>query len=143
MTTSNERSKIQSDINQKALARANAAVRKELLGDTISLFFKKTLTDITGTNINVLSATWSPFELDMISKDGLGIRLDISDPLVLQLMMDEGLYDRAYQIAMDAFMDTLVISDSTKDFITMLLDDLVVEKDPFYKAEPKPTEPKP
>jgi hypothetical protein len=126
----------QANINNRALDIANAAVRRDLLGDVTKSYFQKTLADITGSSLTTLASAWNPFEIDMISNEGLGIRLIVSDPLVLQLMIDENLYNRAYQIAINAYLEAMTQhADTATDFFTMVLSDLIVESDPYYTPD--------
>lgn len=135
MSHSFRRQKMQQDVSYAAVERSNRAVRENLLDEIIAAFYEDMPVDITIPTLNVLRAGWNPINVNFISPSGMGIFLEASDPLVRTLMMEEDLYDEAYGEVMDAFTDVIENSPLTQEFMEVLLTDLLLEKEPFYKAE--------
>lgn len=125
-----ELKRTQWDYIWRAVRIANAEVRKSLLDDAVNSLFREQLTDITGSSLSELKKTWNPFVPDITAQSGLGLRFAAPDNLVLQLMKDMDLFDKAYNIAIDAFMSS--IWDDPKPFIETMINDLV-EADSFYE----------
>jgi len=137
MSRSFQLKEIQTDVMDHAVEISNGRFREELLEDLVDAFFESMPVDITHQNISVLRYAWGPVNPNAISPSGLGVFLDSSDPLIQTLMVEEDLYDEAHDIIMEAFVEVIMESDLRDRFFTMMLNDLLIEEDPFYKAETK------
>lgn len=127
------RTKVHERVTNLAVSMANLAVREALLNETINSYFERMLTDITGTSISVLRSTWNPFRPTAFTKDGMGVTLDVQDPFVRELLMQEDLYNQTRQVAMAAFIESMMSSELATDFFTIVLREYVHGDPSFYE----------
>jgi len=127
-----ELQKVTDDIIEKAVRRANRAVRKQLLSGTVKSFFTTRLVDILGSNLETLKMIWNPFQANRNVASGFGMTLMVADPLVRQLMIDQDLYDKAEEIAIEAMEEELY--DNFAPFLEAVFDDLINDQS-FFEIE--------
>ena len=90
------------------------------------------LTNLSGKNLSALRRSWAPFRPDFGAPSGFGMTLIVDDPLVRELLEDEGLYELADQIGTQAIGASIKIHEQT--FIATMLEDLIMRpaSESFY-----------
>lgn len=126
------RKQTEDEIAHLASEIANQAVRESLLDDVVNSYFQEKLVDITGQSLGVLKQSWRPFRANFSSSAGFGLHLEIGDPLVHEIMVEQNLWEEAFDIAMRSFIDA--IFELSPEFFTMILNDLLIEDKPSYEV---------
>lgn len=114
----------QKDLVQLAVRIANETIRDMRLG----LDQRKGISLLVS---NYLRRHWDPFQEDYESNSGFALKMDISDPVVRDIINDPELYQIAVEIVEKSIREAIMVGADI--FVSSMLEDLFHNPDSYYE----------